>query len=97
MNPNVQSFSSSTKEQRIVVARQTAAILQRLLLTDCHAEAVAAVREDGQGALSSSFEMFGRAAAQELMSDPAVQKEMGATGSYLDAAKIGALIEEAKK
>jgi hypothetical protein len=97
VNPNVQAYAGSTKEQRAAVTKQTAEVFQRLILTDCHAEAVAAIRQDGTQALSSSFEVFGRSAAVELMSDPAVEKEMSALSDYVDNAKLTALIAEAKK
>jgi hypothetical protein len=96
-NPNVKDFATSTKEQREAVTRQTVAVFQRLVLVDCRAEAIAAIRQDGTQALSSSFEVFGRAAAVELMSDPAVQKEMNGLSDYADNQKLGELMEEAKK
>src|ERR1700735_3792065 len=67
MNPNVQASTSTTPQQRAETTRQAADVFQRLVFVDCHAEAVAAVRADGQQALESAFEAFGRSAAGELM------------------------------
>lgn len=97
VNPEVQAYASTTKEQRVAVTQKAAQLLQRLVYVDCHTEAVAAIKQDGQQALGTSFEVFGRSAATELMSDPAVVKEMGALDEYTDAAKWTALMEEAKK
>lgn len=97
VNPNVQSFSTATKQQRAAVTQQTAEVLQRLVVKDCRAEAIAAIRADGSSAIQTSFEVFGRTAATELMSDPAVSKEMNALGDYIDNTKWNDLLAEAKK
>ena len=78
VNPNVQTYAAATPEQRQAIARQAAGVLQRLVLTDCRTEAVAAIKSDGSHGIQTSFEVFGRMAATELITDPAVQKEMNA-------------------
>jgi hypothetical protein len=95
-NPNVASMANVSPERRAELSRQGAEVMQRLILKDCHAEAVAAIRQDGEQAITASFQLFGQAAARELMSDPAVEKEMSGLDAYLDRARWNALIEEAK-
>jgi hypothetical protein len=96
-NPNVQSLAAITPEQRAVVIRQAADVIQRLTLIDCHSEAVAAIRQDGSYAMRAGFEALGKAAAMELMSDPTVTKQLSAVNDQSDMAKWNALLEEAKK
>jgi len=97
MNPNVQARATATPEQRAETTRQAADVFQRLVFVDCHAEALTAIRADGQQALETAFSAFGKSAANELMSDPAVAKELGALGNDTDNAKWTALMAEAKK
>jgi hypothetical protein len=96
VNPNVQSFSAITADQRAFVTREAALAMQKLTLVDCHAEAVAALRQDGPHAMQTGFAAFGRVAAQELMTDPAVAKQLSAFAEATDQAKWNALLEEAK-
>jgi hypothetical protein len=97
VNPNVESFSSATPDLRASVTKQAAMVLERLVLVDCRAEAVAAIKHDGPQALETSFEVFGRSAAAELMADPAVTKQMNSISLYTDNNKWAALVDEAKK
>ncbi|MDR3513203.1 MAG: hypothetical protein P4L73_16325 [Caulobacteraceae bacterium] len=97
VNSNVQAFSNVTNEQRAALTQQMADIMQRLVLADCRAEAVAAVRQDGQQVFQGSFEVFGRSAMVDLMSDPNVGKQLGALSDRLDTAKWAAFAAEAKK
>ncbi len=97
VNPNVQAYVTATKEQRADVSRKAVGVLERLVLNECHAEAVAAIRADGAAAIQTSFGVFGQSAAGELMSDPAVTGELNAMSSFMDEAKWEALAKEAKK
>lgn len=97
VNPNVQSLTAITPERRALVTRQAAEVMQKLALIDCRSEAVAAIRQDGSQAMETGFSAFGRAAARELMTDPAVSKELSALTDQTDRAKWNALLEEAKK
>ncbi|MBC6983583.1 hypothetical protein [Caulobacter sp. 17J80-11] len=96
-HPNVSAIASVTPEQRAAYTRQAATVMDRLVLVDCHAEAVAAVQQDGPESMNESFRLFGQAAAGELLSNPAVNKEMSALGAYVDNAKWGELMDKAKK
>ncbi len=97
VNPNVATFAVTTKDQRDAATRNAAEVFDRLIFTDCHAEAEAAEREDGDTALSTGFEAFGRIAVTELMSDPKVGKEMSTLGDYVDKAKWATLANIGKK
>jgi hypothetical protein len=96
VNPNVRSLSAVTPDQRAFVTREAAQVMQRLTLVDCHAAAVAALRQDGLEAMRTGFAAFGRVATQELMTDPAVSKQLSAFAEDTDQAKWASLIQEAK-
>jgi hypothetical protein len=96
-NPDVAPLASITPNKRTELNHQAAEIVQRLIITDCHKESVAAIRQDGDDVLSSAFEQFGRVAAQELMSDPSVGKAMASVGDNMDRKAWASLEDEAKK
>lgn len=96
-HPDVRSTSAISPELRNEISAQAGAVMDRLVLNDCHAQAVAAVREGGATAVASSFEVFGRVAMTELMADPSVGKELNALSSHIDEARWNQLAAEAKQ
>jgi hypothetical protein len=97
VNPNVATMATTTQAQRDDAARGAMASIERLVMVDCRKEALAALHQDGPEAMRTSFEVFGRTAAAELMSDPAVGKDLSRLESFSDTAKWSALMQEAKK
>jgi hypothetical protein len=96
VHPNVAGMSNVTDEQRNDAQRETAAMLQRLVLTDCRSEATNAMRYEGEIVLQQSFEMVGRVAMQDMMSNPAVSAEFDRLGEFLDEDRWIAFAEEVK-
>lgn len=95
LNPAVQSLSSVTDAQRQAFDKQGAELMQRLVLTDCHSQTVAAVKYEGAGAFQASFQVLGQVAAGGLMSHPAVQAGMQGLTKYIDEDKWKAVAKEA--
>jgi hypothetical protein len=94
-HPAVSKVAPLSADQRATYSRQVADLYQRLLYVDCRSEAIAALKNEGGEALSSSFEMFGQVATRSLMNHPAVTKELEALGAMTDESKIEALAKEA--
>lgn len=95
-NPDVQPFSKATSEDQARVSKGAAAVFERLILTDCRKESVAAVREGGN-VFSLAFEQFGRAAVGDMLSDPATAAVFTSLDKYTDRAKFADLAAEATK
>lgn len=95
-NPKVSNLAQITPEQGRSFSAGAAGLMQRLLLDDCHAQTVAALRENPQ-APRMAFEVLGKVAAEELMADPSVASFMSGLDPYVDQGRINALMEEAKK
>jgi hypothetical protein len=93
-NPNVAGLANVTTEQRASYSRTTALLMQRLLLEDCRAETIAAIRYEGEATIATSFEVVGRVAMTELMNDPAVAAELNGLGDSLDEARWEELMAE---
>jgi hypothetical protein len=83
-NPKLASYAAIKPEERDAFDRRAAELFQRLLLTDCRKESVAALQQDGTSAIGHSFELLGSVAARQLMSDPAVTGGMQHMTRYLD-------------
>ena len=94
-SPAVGPMVSITPEQRKALNKQGAALFERLIITDCHKEAVAAIKFEGDNALETSFGVLGQVAVRGLMTAPAVNAELETFASYFDKDKLKALGEEA--
>ena len=83
-HPGVVGMSTVTDEQRTEASRTTALLLQRLLLTDCRAQAALALKYEGAQVIEQSFGMMGQVAMTDLMAEPAVSANFDALNTYLD-------------
>lgn len=67
------------------MTQEAAKIVQRLILTDCREQSSNAFKYEGETALTSSFEVFGKVAMGDLMGDPKVSAVFDSMGSHFDA------------
>ena len=93
-SPVVSDLASTTLAQREALSRRSAFLIQRLITVDCRKETIAALKADGESALSDSFEALGEAAMEGLADDPNVSQELNKTVSMLDASEINKLSKE---
>jgi hypothetical protein len=94
-HPAVKPMANVTAEQATALTRKAAELSQRLLTVDCRKEVVTALKYEGTSSLEASFSVLGQVAMRGMLSDPAVAKSTGAIATYLDEAKIKALMTEA--
>lgn len=92
---STKDLSVLTSQQRLDHHKKVAALYERLLLSDCRSEAVKVVKYEGPNALVSSFETLGAVATRDLLSDPAVNREMERLGELFDVSKLQDLFDEA--
>jgi hypothetical protein len=81
---DLQSLSTVTPGQRADVTKAFAGLVQRLILTDCRKEAVAAEKNEGAGVYKASFDVLGRSAMQGLITSPGTQSALKDIANYLD-------------
>lgn len=93
-HPSVAATSPTSEADREKIAKETAVIFERLLLTDCRKETVDTITFEGMAALSASFESLGKVAMEELMTNPAVSRETERMSSHIDPKKFESLGEE---
>ena len=95
VSPAVNSMASITPEQHEALNKQGAALFNRLLFTDCHKEAVAAIKFEGDSAFETSFGVLGQVAMRSLMTAPSVNAQMENFVGFFDKDKLKALGAEA--
>jgi hypothetical protein len=95
LQPDVKPYSSMTDAQRDEAGRRAAALLQRLMVVDCHTETVAAIKYEGVSSLETGFNVFGQVAGRGLIASPAVAANLQKMATYFDKPKFEALAKEA--
>lgn len=94
-NASVSKMADVSDAEKHSISVATGGLIQRLLTVDCHAEAVAALKADGAVVIETSFELLGKVAMREIMTDPAVASQLAAIQEGADQSKMTALFTEA--
>jgi hypothetical protein len=95
LNPEVAPLSNITPEQREGLNQQTADLMQRLLLSDCREQTIAALKNEGTVSLQTSFSVLGAVAARGLMSGPSATAGLLGLVRHFDGAKFHDLFDDA--
>ncbi len=69
--------------------------MQRLLVSDCRQEAIAAIKSEGMGVIEQPFGALGRQATEQMFRSPAAKVELEALDKGFDANALQALAREA--
>ena len=92
-HPEMAANSNITDEQRIETDKAVGALVTRLFVEDCPKEAKAAQKADPMVA-QKAFQLVGKVAMQELMTNQKVMSAITNYGIYTDQSKINALFVE---
>jgi len=95
LHPSVETMSKISADQHKGLNKGAAQLFQRLLVSDCRKETVAAVKYEGASAMTESFKLVGEVAMRNLMTDPKVAAGMAEMGSYADENAFESLAKEA--
>ena len=87
-HPGVKDLSEVSAKDGDRLNRQVADLFVSLLTDRCGTETREAVKYEGQAAIAGSFEVLGRVAMQELMSDGNVGAFMGGIDAHIDPAVL---------
>ncbi|PKO48076.1 MAG: hypothetical protein CVU31_07555 [Betaproteobacteria bacterium HGW-Betaproteobacteria-4] len=93
-HPEIQSLSNVTQADRETLDQQMAAMITRLITENCTAQVKLARNKDGSNALKDAFEIIGKLAMQELMSNPNVNSAFTTFTKYVDQNKFSAVFAE---
>ena len=94
-HPAAAPYVKMSNDQRTVLNKKAAELMQRLLTSDCRKETVAALKYEGAISIQQAFGVLGQVAMQGLMTDPDVNKSMEGLGEAVDAERLGLLFKEA--
>jgi hypothetical protein len=94
-NPALSGMASLSPADREKLNAGVANLYDRIILTDCRSQAVAALKNEGVDALGQAGQVLGGAAARQLMGSPEVSAEMGKMDSGIDKQRWKALADEA--
>jgi hypothetical protein len=92
LHPDVSKVISVNAQQRTEIDKSVALILQRLLTEKCRNQTLIALKNEGQAAIATSFEVLGKVAAEELFANPSVLKGFENLGKYIDEKKINEVL-----
>jgi hypothetical protein len=75
--------------------KKMAGLVDRLLEVDCRPQTIEVLKNEGASGFTSSFEVFGKVAANNLFSNPKVSEYLGRYAKDMDQDKLKALATEA--
>lgn len=91
-HPDMKLIAKVSDADQDQATRSAAALFTKLLSETCAKEGKAAVTEGGAAAMQAGFEVLGRLAMMELMSNRDVAAAMGNLEKNMDRAKIEAAL-----
>ena len=94
-DPALQKFTVLDRQKRDAIATTAGSVFQRLVVVDCRPEAVAAMKAEGQDAMTKSFGALGQAATERMFRSPEAQTELKSLDKGFDKEKLKALGREA--
>ena len=90
-HPMVSSMSSVKASDKEQANKEVGALFMRVITEACAEKTRTAMKAEGPGALTASFQVLGQVAARELFADPNVIAVMSGLEKYFDAEKLKAL------
>lgn len=90
-HPDMAKVAAVSPQARDAENKTMAALVTKLVTQECTAQARQALAEGGDG-MRTSFEVLGKVAMQELMSDPSVNTSIQGFTQYLDQKKFEAVL-----
>jgi hypothetical protein len=94
-SPEVREMSRVTEAERTTLHQSMASLFERLVTRDCRAKTVAAVIENGEDAIGTSFSVLGEIAMQSLASQPSVNAQFEKIGEFVNETAIDSVRKEA--
>ena len=89
----IKPYSNISQKKLASMNKYVGTLITRLITEDCPKIAKKAINENGSSAFEYAFEIVGKVAMQELMTEPSVEKYLGAFEQYLDQDKFNQAFE----
>jgi hypothetical protein len=92
-HPDIKEFSKVSVDAQSKTNEYVGSLVTRLLTENCSEQVKVAAKEDGQAAFTGAFELVGKVAMQELMSNKEVVASISGYAKFLDEEKLGAVLK----
>ena len=92
-HPEISPYTDIPEQAVYEMDQVVGKLLTRLMTIDCPEQARTAVNQEGNYAIEAAFEMVGRVAMMELMTNQDVSQTLGGFEKYIDREKINDLFE----
>jgi hypothetical protein len=93
-HPEIREYSKVTPASQKSTDENVGKLITRLLTVNCAEQAKAAAKEEDSAAIKGAFELVGKIAMQELMSNDNVTASISGYAKYLDNEKISAVLKD---
>ena len=90
-HPEIQSLANVTQADRDAFDQKMAVMVTKLITENCATQVKLAREKEGSNALKDAFEIIGKLAMQELMSNPNVNTAFSSFTKYVDQSKFNAV------
>jgi hypothetical protein len=94
-NPALSGMASLSQADCDKLNAGAAALYDRIILTECRSQTIAALKNEGVESLGQAGQVLGGAAARQLMGSPEVSAEIEKMGSGIEKERWKALAAEA--
>ena len=91
-HPDIKEFGNVTAEDQANIDKTIGALVTRLLTETCAAQLQAGYREGGQLAIQNAFELVGKVAMEELMSNNNVMASVAGYSKFIDEKKLESVL-----
>jgi hypothetical protein len=93
-HPEMGRLSKIPAEAKEEAFKTTGSLVTRLLSENCASQAREAIKHEGPASFQGAFEVLGRLAMQELMTNGDVNAAVSSLGRYADQKKLDAALRE---
>lgn len=87
-HPDLQTFAQVNAAQKEQLDKNFAAVLQRILVEQCSAQAKAVIQADGVEGIGSSFQELGQITGDEILKNPEIKAQLKGVLKYVDLNKL---------
>ena len=87
-HPDLKQFSQVTEDQKTILDKNVAQVLQRILVEQCPAQTKAVMQADGIQAVGESFQQLGQITGEEIIKNPEVKQQLNGLLRYVDLNKM---------
>lgn len=96
-HPEIKQYANIEGDAQLNIDKQVGSLVTRLLTDSCATQLKAAYREGGMDAIEKSFELVGKVAMEELMTNPKVNMAISGYADFIDDKKLEAVLSDANK